>query len=337
MPTTRKPAASLENIARAAGVSKMTVSRVLRDGAGFSEETRARVLREAALQNYLPNRLAAAFGSAASSTLVGICIPRFTSTLFGQLLESLNANLTRLGYQTMIGSHGERPQDAELWLQGLASWRPAGVIMTGRHHTKGTLDLLRNLTIPVIEIWDLTTNPIDVSVGFSHFDNGQEMGRHLAAKGRTRIAYVGAFAGVEAMGHTRRKGFANGLAEAGLSLVATEVLHDQSGFYAGYYGTETVLGRRRDIDAIYYHNDEMAIGGMAYLAKRGIRVPDDIGVAGWGGMEAASILPLRLTTTDVPCARIGKIAAEALVGRIRSEPVTDVNHVPTLMVPGATI
>ncbi len=333
----RKTKAGLEDIALAAGVSKMTVSRVLRGGSGFSEDTRARVLAEVKRQGYLPNRLAAAFGSARSSTLVGVCVPRFTSALFSQLLETMNATFARLGYQTMIGSHDQLPDEEETWLRALASWQPAGVVLAGRRHSAGTLRLLRDLTIPVVEIWDLNTTPFDVSVGFSHYDNGYEMGQFMTAHGRSRIGYVGALAARETMGRSRLDGFRAALAAARAAPVATEVLQDHPGFYAGFYGTETLLARHPELDALYYHDDEMAIGGLAWLTQRGIRVPDDIGIAGWGGMEAASILPRRLTTTVVPTARIGKEAAEALVSRLRGDPVEDVRVIPTRLVAGATV
>lgn len=333
----RKSGAGLSSIARAAGVSKMTVSRVLRGAAGFSEETRDKVMREVARQGYLPNRLAAAFGPAGASTLVGVCVPRLTSALFGATLESINATLARLGYQTMIGSHDQLPDEEESWLRGLASWRPAGVILAGRRHTAGTLELLRDMTVPVVEIWDLTTSPVDIAVGFSHYDNGYEMGRFVTGRGRRRIGHVGALADRDAMGHSRDAGFRAALADAGLTLAACEVLNDGPGFYAGFYGTETILGRAPTLDALYYHDDEMAIGGMAYLAAQGISVPGDIGVAGWGGMEAASILPRRLTTTVVPTARLGKVAAEALVRRLRGDTVQEVTVVQTRLVPGGTV
>ncbi len=327
----------LEDIARSLGVSKMTVSRVLRGASGFSEATREKVLTEVARTGYLPNRLAAAFGPAGTSTLVGVCVPRLTSPLFGSVLESMNQTFARLGYQTMIGSHNQLPEEEEAWLRTLASWKPAAVILASRVHTKGTQTLLRDMAVPVAEIWDLTTKPIDLAIGFSHFDNGLEMARCMTAAGRRRIGYVGALGNRNTSGHLRYQGFVHGLSEVGLTLSAQEVLQDQPGFYAGYYGTETMLARRDDLDAIYFHDDEMAIGGLAYLTRIGLSVPDQIGVAGWGGMEAASILPRRLTTTAIPTTRLGKVAAEALVSRLRGDPVDDVTIIQTRLVPGSTI
>ncbi len=328
---------SLEDIARNLGVSKMTVSRVLRGASGFSDTTRDRVMQEVARTGYLPNRLAAAFGKSGTSTLIGVCVPRLTSPLFGSLLEAVNQTLARLGYQTMIGSHNQLPDEEEAWLRTLASWKPAAVMLAARTHSKGTLRLLRDMGVPVAEIWDLTTKPIDLAIGFSHFDNGLEMARCMMATGHKKIGYVGALGNRNTSGHLRYQGFLRGMGEGGAALVVEEILQDQPGFYAGYYGTETMLARNKEPDAIYYHDDEMAIGGYAYLTKAGVRVPDDIGIAGWGGMEAASILPRRLTTTAIPTTRLGKVAAEALISRLRGDPVDDVTIIPTRLVPGSTI
>jgi LacI family gluconate utilization system Gnt-I transcriptional repressor len=199
------------------------------------------------------------------------------------------------------------------------------------------LALLKKLSIPVVELWDLTTDPLDMAVGFSYYDCGLTMGRFFVNQGRRKIGYVGAMAGVDTMGRARQMGFQAALAEADLTLAAQEVQHDHPSFYAGYVGAETLLARVPQLDAIYFHDDEMAIGGMAYLRKNGIRVKDDVGIAGWGAMEAASILPERLTTTDIPAAALGKKAAEMLVMRLQGDAVRDVSVVPTRLIPGNTI
>jgi LacI family gluconate utilization system Gnt-I transcriptional repressor len=332
----RKGKANLEDIAKVTGVSKMTVSRVLRGGQGFSEETRDRVIAAADRMGYVPNRLAAAFNSVQASTLVGICVPRLTSGLFGHVLDGVDRALTRLGYQVMIGCNNHQPDEEEAWLRQVVSWRPAGVILSGRSHTPGAVELLQNAGMPVVEIWDLTTSPIDMSVGFSHYDCGVEVGQFLVRKGRRRAGYVGASSRADVMGQARMEGFSAALARAGFPLVDREVLLDSPGFYAGYYGLETLLARRPDLDVVYFHNDEMAIGGLAYCQQRGIQVPEDLGIVGWGGMEAASVLPRRLTTTVVPTTQIGKQAAEALVARLKGEPVQDVTVIATRLVPGET-
>ena len=328
--------ANLGDIAKAAKVSKMTVSRVLRGGTGYSEDTRDRVVKVAKSLGYVPNRLAAAFGADQAGTLVGMCVPRLTSGLFGHVLDGVDRALSRLGYQLMIGANNHSADEEEAWIRQVIAWRPAGLILSGRTHSPGTVELLRNAAAPVVEMWDLTTSPIDMSVGFSHYDCGAEMGQFLLRRGRRRAGYVGALARADVMGASRLEGFDATLSRAGYPLVAREILHDTPGFYAGYYGLETLLSRQPAPDVVYFHNDEMAIGGMAYAKARGLRVPEDMGIAGWGGMEAASILPRRLTTTVVPTTAIGKAAAEALVARLKGEPGMDVTVIPTRLEPGET-
>jgi LacI family gluconate utilization system Gnt-I transcriptional repressor len=332
-----KTGASLEEVAAAAGVSKMTVSRVLRDKPGFSEDTREKVMREVARLGYLPNRLAAAFAATGSSTLIGVCVPRITSAISAEILENIDRTLSRLGYQTMIGNHLQIPEEEEKWLRVLLSWRPAGIMLSGRAHTAGTLELLKSAAVPVVELLDLNTSPIDMSVGFNNFDCGYEMAQHMVSRGRQRMGFAGALNGTATFALNRFKGFSQGVSNAGFSLIGYEILDDKPGFYAGYYATENLLARCPDLDAIYFHDDTMAIGGMAYCHSKGLTIPDDIGITGFGGMEAASILPQRLTTTIVPTESLGKKAAEALALRLRGEPVDDVIVVPARLVPGATV
>ena len=91
----------------------------------------------------------------------------------------------------------------ENWVESVLAWRPAGLILTGRHRSPRTLELLRNAGIPVVEIWDLNSKPIDICVGFNHFDSGYEMGRFLATKRYRRIGYVGVEIGFTTLGGSR--------------------------------------------------------------------------------------------------------------------------------------
>lgn len=333
----KKGKVTLADVAEVAGVSKMTASRVLRNARGFSKGTRDRVMEAVEHLGYRPNRLAAAFSSDKASTLIGVCVPRLTSSMFGSVLDSVDHTLSRFGYQTIIGSHEQVPETEEAWLATILSWQPAGVILSGRTHTPTVLDMLRDYAVPIVEIWNLNTSPIDISVGFNHYDCGHEMGRYMVSRGCRNIAFVGAEANAPGMGMVRLEGFKDALAAGGAQLVTAEILIDRPGFYAGYYGTETVLNRTGGVDGIYYQEDTMAVGGLFYCQSRGLDSPSDVAIAGWGGMEVASVLPKRLTTTSVATRALGKAAAEALVARIRGEPVQDIIVAPTRLVPGTTV
>lgn len=333
----KKQNISLSQIAQAAGVSKMTVSRVLRDADGVSEPTRVRVMQEVERHGYVPNRLAATFGATQASTLIGVCVPHLSGYLVTQALENLDRTFERLGYQMIIGSHNYQQTQEEVWLKNILSWRPAGVLLSHRYHSKNTLKLLREASVPVLEFWNLNTSPIDMSVGFNEFDAGLEMSQHAIFKGYSKPAVLLAASDDRAVAPDRVKGFCSGFDTDSYPDVHTEILKDEPGFYAGYYGTELLLNHTQDVDMIYYMDDAMAIGGLAWCQKKGIRVPDDIGIAGWGGYEAASILPQRLTTTAIPVLQIGKLAAEQMAGSLVGEPVHKVTAVNAKLIDGETL
>lgn len=333
----KKQGVSLSQIAEAAGVSKMTVSRVLRDADGFSDATRDKVLREVERHGYLPNRLAATFGTSQASTLIGVCVPSLTSHQVMQALETLNYRFARHGYQIIIGSHNHHQQQEEKWVKNILSWRPAGVMLSNKFHNKSTHKLLKDSAVPVLEFWNLNTSPIHQSVGFNEYDAGVAMSQHCLLKGYTKAAILLAASGTSSVAPERIDGFTKGFTESGGSIVHTEILKDQPGFYAGFYGTENLLNHTQNADMIYYMDDKMALGGMAWCQRKGISVPKDIGIAGWGGHEAASIQPQRLTTTAIPVLQIGKLSAEQMVRSLSGEDYEKVCAVPAKLVDGDTL
>lgn len=324
-------------IAQAAGVSKMTVSRVLRDADGFSEATREKVMREVERHGYLPNRLAATFATAQASTLMGVCVPSLSSYLVMQVLESIDRTLERLGYQIIIGSHNNQQQQEEAWLKNILAWRPAGVMLSSKYHSKSTFKLLQDSAVPVLEFWDLNTSPINMSVGFNEYDAGFAMSQHAILKGYRNAALLLAASDDKTVTPERISGFTKGFTDAGGSIVHTEILNDQPGFYAGYYGTENLLNHTQAADMIYYMDDALAMGGLAWCQRKGISVPDDIGIAGWGGHEATSVLQQRLTTTAIPVLQIGKVSAEQMVRSLKGEVTETLSAVPAKLINGETL
>lgn len=315
----------------------MTVSRVLRNASGFSEATRDKVMAEVNRHGYLPNRLAASFGTNQTSTLVGVCVPRLSNFLVMQALESLDRTFGRFGFQIIIGSHNNQVADEEAWLRGILSWRPAGVLLSNKHHSKGTLKLLRDTTVPILEFWNLNTSPVSMSVGFNEYDAGMEMSQHAVSKGYQKAALLLASNDELSIMPDRIDGFTEGFIQSGGQIVHTEILNDQAGFYAGYYGTENLLNSIHSIDMIYYMDDTMAIGGLAWCERKGIRVPEDIGIVGWGGHEAASVLPKRLTTSAIPVLQIGKKSAEQMARKLNNEEMEEVIAVPVKLIDGDTL
>jgi LacI family transcriptional regulator, gluconate utilization system Gnt-I transcriptional repressor len=333
----RKDRINLAQVAEAAGVSKMTASRVLRNGTGFSQATRDKVLQQVERLGYVQNRLAAAFSSDVASTFIGVSIPDLGNEVFAQVLEGIERKLGIFGYQTVLGVSLHDAATMEAWTETMLSWRPAGLIVTGRNHSPRVAAMLQSSGVPIVEIWDLNSSPLDMCVGLSHYDSGYDMGRHFIARGRRRIGYVGTTTDTANAAGSRLNGFRQAVADGGGADLQTHVLPDQPGFYPGFYGTEQLLSRCPALDSVYFQNDNMAAGGMMYCQSKGLRIPADLGIAGWGDLPIAAILPGRLTTSHVSPLQIGQIAADKLLATLADRPVETVTDTGFRLVPGNTL
>ncbi|WP_298839611.1 LacI family DNA-binding transcriptional regulator [uncultured Roseobacter sp.] len=328
---------SLAEVARAAGVSKMTASRVLRSEGGYSEKTRVRVMTQVDQLGYLPNRLATVFAGDQSSTFIGVSIPDLGNEVFAQVLEAIDRKLGSFGHQTVLGLTQHTHEEEENWIRTVLSWQPAGLILTGRYHSVRALEMLRNAGIPIVEIWDLNSSPLDMSVGINHFDCGFEMGRFLIGCGYRSLGFVGTSHDTANAATARLEGFTKAVEDGGGQVVRQLCLHDTAGFYPGFYGTEQLLAAQRDIECIFYQNDSMAFGGLQYCEQRGMRVPEDIGIAGWGDLPVASVLRKRLTSMHVPHLKLGQAAAELMIARLSGEPVANTRDIGYRLIPGSTV
>lgn len=335
--TSKNSKVSLSRVAEAAGVSKMTASRVLRGEGGYSDQTRDKVLAQVDALGYLPNRLATVFAGDTTSTFVGVSIPDLGNEVFAQVLEGIDRKLGSHGYQTVLGLTQHTLQQEESWIETVLSWQPAGLILTGRSHSPRALELLKNAGIPIVEIWDLNSSPLDVSVGIAHFDSGYQMGRYLVGLGYSAFGYVGTSHDTANAASRRLDGFTKAITDGGGTVTRQFCLHDTANFYPGYYGTEQLLATGARIECVYYQNDSMAFGGYQYCERIGLRVPEYIGIAGWGDMPISAVLRKRLTSIHVSHLKLGQKAADAMVARLKGEAVLESNNIGFRLIAGQTV
>lgn len=331
---------SLDEVAKKAGVSKMTVSRVLRNKTGVSEKTRKKVLEAVQEVNYVPNRLAAAFGTGNTSTLVGISVPTLSRDLFSQILEGIEKRLQSVGYQPLIGTTNYSPESENDWIKTILSWKPCGVMILGNDSSTQTWEMLQRSNVSVIKVWDThNINDFSHSVGFDHFKAGYEMGEYLSQRYSGQFAYVGCQIEDHYLGKNRLLGYEQALSHAkstDAKPLVTYFLNDRPSFYAGYYGTEQILSKHPDTRIIYYLDDNMAVGGIFYCQSKGIKIPGDIAIAGFGGLSISSVLTSPITTTKVPRLKIGQLAAKTMLKLITEQEVEKHQETETELVKGMT-
>ena len=299
---------TLRDVSEASGVSEMTVSRVLRNRGDVSAATRERVLTAAKSLGYVPNKIAGALASQRVN-LVAVIIPSLRNMVFPEVMSGISAVLEETELQPVVGVTDYLPEKEERVLYEMLSWRPSGVIIAGLEHTDASRAMLRASGIPVVEIMDVDGTPIDSMVGISHRRAGRKMAQAILKAGYERIGFLGTKMPLDHRARKRFEGFTEALAKSGVEVADQEFYSGGSALAKGREMTEALLERDPDLDFLYYSNDMIAAGGLLSLLEKGVSIPDQIGLAGFNGVELLDGLPRKLATIDACRTEIGQKAA----------------------------
>ena len=315
---------TLNDVAMAAGVSPITVSRALRGERAVTPELAQRVAQASARLGYVPDPAARALASRRSDH-VAILIPKLSNTLFVDLLDAAQQTLRSAGFQTLIGvTHYDAAQEEQLLREQL-SHRPAGLLITGLNYGNATRALIARSQVPCVHLMDLPTDtapnhpshPATYCVGFRQIDAGAALTRHLLAKGYRRIAFAGAQLDERVM--QRLYGWRSALQHAGVYDPTLEFLNPASSSLAlGGVMLAQIEGQRPAVDAIFFCNDDLAQGALLAALRLGIAVPQRIAVAGFNDLTGSDQMLPSLTSVRTPRAQIGQAAADMLLALIRN-------------------
>lgn len=299
---------TMHDVARIAGVSQMTVSRVMRGTGYISKDVRKEVVRAAREIGYVHNRLAG--GNATyDNPIVGVVVPTMQNRVFTEVLSGINETLDESGLRPVFGVSEYSLENEEDLVFDLLSWRPRGLILPGLEHTTPLRKIVAQTGVRVAEIMDIDGEPISACFGFSHGKAGQDMAKHMIERGYRRFAYIGSQGGLDLRATKRFEAFAKGVAKAGAQFVAIEKSDEASSMNVGRHMTAKMTGRKDAPDAIYFANDDLAAGGLMHCLAESIAVPDQVALAGFNGLGFLSALPKMITTTVTPRFAIGAAAA----------------------------
>jgi LacI family transcriptional regulator, gluconate utilization system Gnt-I transcriptional repressor len=301
----------ITDVARAAHVSPITVSRAFNAPQTLAPDTLARVRRAVTELGYVPNRLAGGLSSS-KSRLIAAIVPTLAHSLFSTTVQAFSDTMSRAGYQVLLGLSGYDDQNEDQLLDAVLSRRPEGVLLTGVAHSSSLRDRLRRIGIPIVETWDMTDDPIDMLVGFSHAAIGAAVAARMLARGARRPALVCAN---DQRALARRRGFIECFARHGVTRIAEMRVTPPSSVAAGKQSFARLLEEHADVDAIFCSSDLLALGVVSDARKRGIEVPGRLAVCGFGDLEFAADAMPALTTIRVDGKRIGATAARCLIER----------------------
>lgn len=304
--------ATLNDVAKLAKVSPITVSRVLNHPHMVSEKTARRVRNAIAKTGYVPNLLAGGLVSQ-RSRLVIVVIPTIGHRAFVDTVSVLAQRLAEHRYQLLLCQAGYSGQAEADLIDGILARRPDGLVLTTPLRSAAARERLVARGVPVVETWQLTQDPVDCLVGFSHQAAGTAMARFLIERGHRHIALIWAS---DIRAQWRFDACTSALADAGVEPVAVERVDVpvQVGF--GRQAMARILDSGAALDGVLCSIDLLAQGALAELQARGRRVPEDIAVMGFGDLEFAADLHPRLTSVRIDGAGIGSLAAELILRRI---------------------
>jgi len=308
---------TLREVAKAANVSEMTVSRVLRKKGSFSDKARDRVLKVVEELGYIPNRLAGSLATSRSD-LVAVIVPSLTNQIFNEVLAGITAQLDKAGYRAVVGISEYDLERGEDLIRSMLSWRPAGLIVSNTEHTDRARKIMADADIPIVEIMDMTDNPIDICVGINQADAGAEMARHFVERGYRRIGYIG-WRETESPAAKRFNGFRDKLREVGLDVVDTAYFDKAHEVEMGKLGLQELFIRYPDLDAVYFVDDLAAVGGLLHCIETGIDVPGSLALGSFGGLKIGQLTPKKITTVRLKRFETGKISAKAIVDRLNGK------------------
>lgn len=325
---------TMHDVAKVAGVSQMTVSRVMR-GAGYtSKGVQKEVVKAAREIGYIHNRLAGGNASY-DNPIVGVVIPTMQNRVFTEVLSGINDTLHESGLRPVFGVSEYSLESEEDLVFDLLSWRPRGLILPGLQHTVSLRKIIAQTGVRVAEIMDTDGDPISACFGISHSKAGAEMGHHLIEKGYRHFGYVGSQGGNDIRATSRLDAFTSVVNAAGGILEKIVRSEGASSMQVGRQMTAELLAGHKAPKAIYYANDDLAAGGLMHCLASGLSVPEDVALAGFNGLGFLSALPKQITTTLTPRYEIGAAAAEWISSSSNSDAAMRV-ELPALLQCGDT-
>ncbi|MBI4921483.1 MAG: LacI family DNA-binding transcriptional regulator [Devosia nanyangense] len=305
----------LEDVARVAGVSPISVSRALGNPGRVSEAMRRKVAEAVAKTGFVLNSHASTLKSG-RSTLIPVFVSSIQNAHFANALQGASDAFEGSRYHLVMAQTNYSDRLEQEMVDSVLPFKPAAVMFTGMVQSKGTRETLKRLAVPVMEMWDYSPTPIDMLVGFSNAEGGRLMGEHFGQRGFRKIAYAGR---TRDRGAQRLAGFQEGLALYGSAPALVLPMEGPRTVADGGAALERILQQLPDCEAIFFATDSLALGAILRAAELEIEVPKTLAIAGYGDLDIARHIAPSLTTIHVGAYDMGLRAGKMLRARLESK------------------
>jgi LacI family transcriptional regulator len=322
---------TIKDVARRAGVSVATVSRVLNKSGPVSPEAAERIHEAADALHYVPHGGARSLITSKTST-IGVLLPDLYGGFFSEMIRGIDQTAQLHGYHLLLSGSHTGKAEMEAAMRAMRG-RTDGIIAMSPHFDAATL--VENLppTLPVILLSCEARDEDYQVIAIDNTGGAEAMVHHLLRLGHRRIAMV-----MGEKGHfdtaERLQGYRHALQEAGITPDCRYEAQGDFSEASGHRAVQELLALPDRPTAIFCANDSMAIGGLAAVYDAGLRVPDDVTVVGFDDIPLAHYMSPPLSSVHVPVFEMGEHAVTRLIAALNGEPVSERRHerLPTRLV-----
>ncbi len=315
----------VEDVAREAGVSPITVSRALSAPHKLRPETRARVMEAVARTGYVVNSIASSLRSGRSA-IIAVFVASLENRHFASAVQGALDAFEHSRFRLMFAQTGYTEALGAALVDAIKPFRPAALMFTGVQLEPAARAAVAALGVPVMEVWSDSTAAIDMAAGASIEAGARLMGAHFAARGFSRVAYCGH---TDGPGSAGLRGFRQGYEAAARPVGHVQALEGTGTFARGMAAFDAILEALPGCDAMFFGSDVLAAAALAQARARGIAVPDAIAVAGYGDLDFAAHMQPPLTSIRVSDYDTGRLAGQLLRQRLEGTMPAD----PVIQVP----
>jgi LacI family transcriptional regulator len=333
-------AVTIADIAREAGVSIATVSRVINNTKPVSSDLKNRVFDIIEKNNFKPNELARGLITK-KTNIIGVIVPDISNLVFGALIKGINSVCSKKGYTLMVTESGGDINNEIKLLDVLADKKIDGILFAGIDVNHKLVKEMQTKDYPVILVTQEASDGEGIMNTVVH-DNIKavyDATKFLIDNGHKRIAYIGGPKIDYSSGKKRLKGYKLALEEAKIKLVDSLIEQGEFSFQAGYSGMKKMYEENSVLPtAVVTGSDIIAMGVIQFLVGAGVNVPNDISIIGFDDLEFSTYIKPELSTVRISYFDEGAIAARELIKIIDGENVTpQTYYVPHKIIRRSTI
>lgn len=317
-----KNTVTIKDVAKKAGVSISTVSRVINNSKPVTDEIKRKVLDVIEETGYVPNPLARSLVTK-KSQLIGVIVPEVSDSFVNEILNGIEEVARMYNYDILL-SNTYSDKDEELRsINLLRAKQIEGMVMISWNLEKEHVDFIEKCGIPTTYI-SKTARGYDIpTVSVNNEKATYDMTKHLISQGHKKIAFVMTSAGDTILEKERLDGYKSALEDNGIEFDESIVRYGGVDYNSGYESTKDILDTGIVPDAVFVTGDEAAVGAINAVFDRGYNVPNDISVAGFNDVKIAKMYRPKLTTVHQPLYDMGAVAIRMVIKMINREEIEE--------------